>query len=291
VIGDVSGCPGESLQIELSGDKAGYWKDWAAPGHEGKDLIGLYLASLGYDRSRDFHRALEEIAGEFLDDSTSPARPCRVTERLKDRARAHHSKPRPSIDSRPPPSATFTYQGYDGRVIGLVRRHDYDERDPKTGKQRKTFSVWDPQAGKAQAPAPRPLYRIPEIARASHVVFVEGEMKADALASCSIEATCIMFGANAPLDKVDWSPIAGRLVTVWPDADEAGETFASRVIPVLQALSCRVARVAPPPGVLAKWERQTADHQPGSRRQAKRRRRVRDNQASHTESPLRHRRD
>jgi hypothetical protein len=254
VIGDVSGCPGESLQIELSGEKAGYWRDWAAPGQEGKDLIGLYIASLGYDRSRDFQRALEEIAAEFLGNSPARASTCQVTQRIRERARSHVGKARPRIDERPPPSATFTYYGYDGRVIGLVRRHDYDEQDPKTGKPRKTFSVWDPQAGKAQAPAPRPLYRIPEIARASHVVFVEGEMKADALASCSIEATCVMFGANAPLAKVDWSPIAGRLVTVWPDADEAGEAFASRVIPVLQALNCRVARVTPPPGVPAKWD-------------------------------------
>src|SRR5215207_1008347 len=254
VIGDVSGSPGESLQIELCGDKIGFWKDWAAPGQEGKDLIGLYIASLGYDRSRDFHRALEEIAAEFLGDTPARASTCQVTQRIRERARAHDGKPRPRIDDRPPPSATFAYHGYDGRVIGLVRRHDYDEINPKTGKRRKTFSVWDPQAGKAQAPAPRPLYRIPEIARANHVVFVEGEMKADALASCSIEATCIMFGAHAPLDKVDWSPIAGRLVTVWPDADEAGEAFACRVIPVLQALHCRVARVIIPPNVGPTWD-------------------------------------
>jgi hypothetical protein len=253
-MGDVFGSPGESLHIELCGEKTGFWKDWAVPGHEGKDLIGLYIASLDYDRSRDFQRALEEISAEFLGDTAASARTCQATQRIRERARAHDGKPRPRIDDRPPPSATFTYHGYDGRVIGLVRRHDYDEQDPKTGKRRKTFSVWDPQAGKAQAPAPRPLYRIPEIARANHVVFVEGEMKADVLASCSIEATCIMFGASAPLDKVDWSPIAGRLVTVWPDADEAGEAFACRLIPVLQALHCRVARVTIPPDVGTTWD-------------------------------------
>jgi len=73
VIGDVYGSPGESLQIELCGEKTGFWKDWAVPRHEGKDLIGLYIASLNYDRSRDFQRALEEISAEFLGDT--PLRP------------------------------------------------------------------------------------------------------------------------------------------------------------------------------------------------------------------------
>src|SRR3712207_5326826 len=57
VVGDISGTPGESLHIELTGDKAGCWRDWAVPGCEGKDLIGLYMASMRYHRRRDFERA------------------------------------------------------------------------------------------------------------------------------------------------------------------------------------------------------------------------------------------
>src|SRR6185312_4372176 len=59
VIGDVYGQPGESLNIQLTGEKAGFWKDWAGASDQGKDLIGLFLATNNMDRSDDFPKALE----------------------------------------------------------------------------------------------------------------------------------------------------------------------------------------------------------------------------------------
>lgn len=254
VVGDIQGSPGESLHIELTGPKAGYWKDWAANGDEGKDLIGLFMASMGLDRIRDFGRALEQIGAEFLGETTAPAWSRPVTYHLQERAKEHEGKPRPSIDDRPPPSETYVYETHDRKIIGLVRRHDADERDAATGKPRKTFSVWCTGTGKAQAPTPRPLYRIPEIVLAGHVVFVEGERKANALASVGIESTCIMFGSSADFGKVDWSPIAGKLVTVWPDNDPSGQSFADRLVPHLLTLKCRVARIRIPAGAAPKWD-------------------------------------
>lgn len=252
-VGDINGSPGESLQIELTGPKAGYWRDWAHAGDEGKDLIGLYMASLNYDRTRDFPRAIKEIATEFLGESAAPKWTRPVTQRLAERAKEHEGKPRPNISERPAPSATYVYHDIDGGIVGLVHRHEFEELGDD-GKPRKTFSVWDAKASKAQAPTPRPLYRAPQIARANHVVFVEGEKKADALASIGIEATCIMFGSNAPLDKVDWSVIGGKLVTFWPDNDESGRAFCERVIPILSSLGCRVARVQIPSDAPVKWD-------------------------------------
>lgn len=252
-VGDINGSPGESLQIELTGPKAGYWRDWAHAGDEGKDLIGLYMASLNYDRTRDFPRAVKEIATEFLGESAAPKWTRPVTQRLVERAKEHEGKPRPNISERPAPSATYVYHDIDGGIVGLVHRHEFEETG-EDGKPRKTFSVWDAKASKAQAPTPRPLYRAPQIARANHVVFVEGEKKADALAAIGIEATCIMFGSNAPLDKVDWSVIGGKLVTFWPDNDVSGRAFCERVIPILSSLGCRVARVQIPSDAPAKWD-------------------------------------
>jgi len=254
VVGDVQGTPGESLHIDLAGPKAGHWHDFARPEQSGKDLIGLYLAAMGYDRQRDFGRALQEITTEFLGEAPAPNAPRPVTRQIRERAEAHAGKPWPRIDDRPPPCETYVYQDRDGNVLALVRRHEYDEVDPATGKRRKTFSVWCARTGKPQAPNPRPLYRIPAIGSAEHVVFVEGERKADALAAHSIAATCIMFGSGAPLDKVDWSPIAGKIVTVWPDNDPSGMVFADKIIPILQAHGCRVGRMQIPPDTPPKWD-------------------------------------
>jgi putative DNA primase/helicase len=76
------------------------------------------------------------------------------------------------------------------------------------------------------APDLRPLYRLPEISLASTIVLVEGEGKADALAKVGIEATSAMQGAHAPIEKTDWSPLAGKTVIIWPDNDAAGFDYA-----------------------------------------------------------------
>src|SRR5262249_6207295 len=86
------------------------------------------------------------------------------------------------------------------------------------------------------------------------IVFVEGERKADALASIGIEATCIMFGSNAPLDKVDWTPIAGKRIKIWPDRDKSGFEFAQRLVPFLLNLKCEVLLINPPEDRPEKWD-------------------------------------
>jgi putative DNA primase/helicase len=60
-------------------------------------------------------------------------------------------------------------------------------------------------------PDPRPLYNQPGMAAASHVVLVEGEKCAQALIAIGVVATTAMHGANAPVDKTDWSPLAGKI--------------------------------------------------------------------------------
>ncbi len=252
VIGDIYGQPGDSLHIELTGPKAGNWHDWANAGDRGRDLIGLFMATNNFTAS-DFPRALEIINSEFLGRVT-PEWTRKFTIQFKERAESHAGKPRPQIDDRPPPTESYTYRDAAGGIIGVVRRHEHDEIDPETGKPKKTFSVWDARASRAQAPTPRPLYRLPEIIQHNEIVFTEGERKADALASVGIEATCIMFGSNAPLDKVDWTPLAGKKITIWPDKDASGMDFANRLAPYLANFKCQVAIITPPAEKPNKWD-------------------------------------
>jgi putative DNA primase/helicase len=253
VIGDVYGQPGESLHIQLSGTKAGQWHDWASSSDRGGDLIGLFMATNNL-HSQDFPKALETINNEFLG-RTTPEWTRKFTIQFKERAKEHADKPRPQINDRPPPTESYIYKDAHGGIIGVVKRHEYEDViDPTTGKPKKTFTVWDAKLSKAQAPMPRPLYRIPEISKVNDVVFVEGEKKADSLAAAGIEATCIMFGSNAPLDKVDWTPITGKNIKIWPDKDESGIGFAENLAPILSALGCSVSVVTPPANKPKKWD-------------------------------------
>ena len=52
LVGDVHGSKGESLTVELSGDKAGMWHDFATK--EGGDIISLWAAATGRESRSDF---------------------------------------------------------------------------------------------------------------------------------------------------------------------------------------------------------------------------------------------
>jgi len=45
----------------------------------------------------------------------------------------------------------------------------------------------------------------------------------------------------------DWTPLAGKNVIVWPDADEPGRAYAAEVIKILDGLplTCRVKMIDP----------------------------------------------
>ena len=104
-----------------------------------------------------------------------------------------------------------------------------------------------------------PLYRLHELtARLDEPVhIVEGEMCADALAEMGILATT--SGAADSAGKADWSILAGRAATSWPDNDEAGQRYAEAVKTALDAIGCDVTVIdvaalgLPPKGDCVDW--------------------------------------
>ncbi|MEA2069469.1 MAG: hypothetical protein U9P12_09740 [Verrucomicrobiota bacterium] len=48
-----------------------------------------------------------------------------------------------------------------------------------------------------------------------------------ALIEAGIAATTAMNGAQSPPEKTDWSPLADKSVTIWPDNDTAGQDYAA----------------------------------------------------------------
>ncbi len=87
-------------------------------------------------------------------------------------------------------------------------------------------------------PELRPLYGLDRLAGqpSATVLVCEGEKAADAAAALLPEIAVIasMNGARSPA-KSDRTPLAGREVRIWPDADEAGTKYAEEVVDLATA--------------------------------------------------------
>ena len=223
VIGDALGSPGESLEVVLTGEKAGLWTDRA--NNTGGDIFDLIAAHFRIDAHAEFPRVLDE-AGRLL--GRASAMPI--------------AKPKksPPIDDLGPATAKWDYFDADGQLIAVVYRYD-----PPGGK--KEFRPWDAKRRKMAPPEPRPLYHQPGIATADTVVLVEGEKCAQALIDAGIVATTAMHGANAPVDKTDWTPLAGKIVVIWPDKDKPGWEYAESAAQAILAAGAQGCRILYPP--------------------------------------------
>jgi putative DNA primase/helicase len=93
---------------------------------------------------------------------------------------------------------------------------------------------------------PQPLYRGADLG-SGPVIVTEGEKDADALRALGFAATTVPMGADTvgtPTDKdgkpgkANWSPLAGRDVVIWGDADEPGKRHGDRLARI-------IARVKP----------------------------------------------
>jgi putative DNA primase/helicase len=74
------------------------------------------------------------------------------------------------------------------------------------------------------------------------VVICEGEKSADAAARVFPNCVCITSpNGSQSASKADWSPLHGRRVQIWPDADESGSTYAAEVAAILHPLDCQVS--------------------------------------------------
>jgi hypothetical protein len=87
------------------------------------------------------------------------------------------------------------------------------------------------------APAkPWPIYNRARVAQAQAVVVVEGEKDVHTLHALGVVATTSPGGAKNAANA-DWTPLAGKDVTIWPDNDEPGETYAGTVRGILEKLA------------------------------------------------------
>jgi len=223
LIGDILGSPGDSLEVVLEGEKAGLWTDRATG--EGGDIFALIAAYLGANVHTDFPRVLVEAA-----DLLGHSPPLPVRKPKKDAP----------LDDLGPATAKWDYLDAAGTLIAVVYRYDPPGR-------KKEFRPWDAKRRKMAPPQPRPLYNQPGLATAAHAVLVEGEKCAQALIAIGVVATTAMHGANAPVDKTDWSPLAGKSVLIWPDRDKPGWDYAVQAAQTILSAGAKSCHILYPP--------------------------------------------
>lgn len=228
-IGSTKGENGKSLIVQLQGEKQGQWFDFAE--NKGGDIFTLWDEVRNYHKS-DFNKILTEIS-EWLGNPVAYEIQQKTIKRN-------------FTDDLGKPTAKWDYFDKENKLIACVYRYDTED-----GKE---FRVWDVKNRKAKSPDPRPLYNIPGIISARKIIIVEGEKSADALIAYGLTATTAMFGANAPINKTDWSPLIGKEVIIWPDNDEAGKDYAQKVAQHLVKVTSFVSIANPAKEKPEKWD-------------------------------------
>jgi len=215
-VGNLSGAPGQSLKVQLEGQFAGTWRDFATG--ESGDLVSLYAQSLGLDVTTDG----AEVRARLEQDGFLPRR------------RNRKSKP-----ERAAGSWNWQYHFANGQLAfeAYLRRQD-SGKVTRGYRYRGNDGQWVyrlPNLGQSEAgKGPRPLYRLSQLTESESaiVVVVEGEKTADSAARLfpapEFAVTTSAGGCNGD-SKSDWQPLRGRRVIVCPDNDSQGLGYGHRV--------------------------------------------------------------
>jgi hypothetical protein len=165
-----------------------------------------------------------------------------------------------------PKGYTFTnrrcYLNAAGQILGYVGRYDRPANGLPAAKQVKLFTFWEGPNGEREwwckgFKEPRPLYGLDRLAARpdAPVLVVEGEKTADAAMMRLKDYVVVTSpnGSNAAR-KADWSPLKGRRVVIWPDADEPGSKYADTVADLLQGIAASIRVVAIPSTMPRGWD-------------------------------------
>lgn len=139
------------------------------------------------------------------------------------------------------PSMIHAYRDAGGGFFGYVLRHDLPDGKKETPM---VMRVRLPD-GKAcwsrfPFPKPRPLYGLETLSDARQVIVVEGEKCADALRQAVGRVVVSWAGGTQGVKHTDWSPLAGRNVVIWPDADKPGLGAAGEIASILSDMNATV---------------------------------------------------
>lgn len=244
VCGSVHGESGSSCSVN---SHTGAWADFAT-NERGGDLTSLYATQ----QAIPMGDAYNYLARQFDFEPHSYQHVTKPT-----------PAPMPVVYKKPPPTQpnfahhtygapvkVWTYFTPDGDVIFYWAR--YDKPSDAPGKKDKAYAPFSWNATQEvwhmkSPPAPRPLYRLPALkARPipAPVLICEGEKAADAAHELLGRFYVVTTWPNGvqSLTKADFSPLAGRNILIWPDADPPGIKCASQLAQLL-APSCPTIKI------------------------------------------------
>src|SRR6516225_12403084 len=239
--------------------KTGEWSDFAI-GKSGGDLISL----VAYLRGISQVDAVRELAAKIgIPVPKLYAAPVSANAKKRD---ASLVMPAPADAPAPPtthpalgrPIQSWPYKDATGGVIGYVLRFDGAD-----GKEFRPLTLWRDSAGRLQWrwqswPVKRPLYGLEELAErpSADVVVCEGEKSTDAARRLLPDFVVITSpNGSKSADKADWSPLRGRDVIIWPDADLPGDEYAEGVSKCAADVEAKsIAVVSTPEAVKEGWD-------------------------------------
>lgn len=246
VCGDVNGGPGQSFKVNVG---TGLWAEFNGGSASGNDPCSLYATIKGIRPGV----ALRELADMLhVSGNAGHSKPKNHAPGWTPILPVPADAPKPTfIHSRlGRPGTTWAYRDQGGQLLGHVARFD-----PKEGsKEILPMTFCRDETGRTawqwkQYPAPRPLYGLEDLAVHSEapVLVVEGEKATEAARVISGSMVVVTWpgGSNA-VSKVDWTPLRGRRVCLWPDNDAPGKEAMLTIAGMAEAVGFTLAGIVLP---------------------------------------------
>ena len=143
------------------------------------------------------------------------------------------------------PDYVFPYTSNTGDLIGYVIRLNMDGDKKITLPLRPAVIDDEVRWVVSGLDRPRPLYNIANVAPKGPVILVEGEKPADALSRMMDVGHLSWYGGTNGVAYADYSPLQGRDVVIWGDADLPGEKAAQHAAWGAYKAGAKSVRVVP----------------------------------------------
>ena len=271
-IGDIDGAPGQSLKIGIENGK---YLDHGNHAVSGGDLIALYAQI----HHLEMNAAARELAAQYCPEAitgesaskTNGKYPHRTNGAapetdisqdplpdygLPESSRAAQPAPEPPYDAANftlkglgPPSQFWLYRTVAQEPAFVVARYETPQ-----GKEIRPWTWRNRRWSLKGYPSPRPLYNLQSLDHSPLTLIVEGEKTADAAAQLFPNHACLTWcGGTNGIRHADWTPLKGRNITLWPDADGAGIAAMTELAAILIRLDCTVG-IVQTTGLPEKWD-------------------------------------